>query len=81
MTDNTAEIDPALLAIIVCPSCRAQVRAGGRASWSARAVGWPTPSATASRCCSSTRHASRADAMPVWFDESRLDDACRPRSG
>ena len=36
------------------------------ASWSARAAGWPTRSATASRCCSSTKPASRAERHPRW---------------
>ena len=46
-------------------------------SWSARAAAWPTPSATTSRSCWSTRPAGRPerpDDMATWFDESRLDD-------
>ena len=41
---------------------RAGRRRGRLTSWSARPAGWPTRSATTSRCCSSTRPAAREPA-------------------
>ena len=69
-------LDPALLDDHRLPGLPRRARARPARSWSAPAAAWPTRSATTSRCCSSTRPASRpeAETMATWFDESRLDD-------
>ena len=50
-------LDPALLAIFVCPARHASLEPTAD-ELSAPAAAWPTPSATTSRCSSSTKPAS-----------------------
>ena len=51
-------IDPQLLSIIVCPACHGELRRDGAEELVCQGVATPTPCATTSRCCWSTRPAS-----------------------